>query len=69
MTHRITDFGAVPPPVVREFYADLLYASYRTQRLRRPDVSAERWAVAFPDTYGPHIGELEARFQAERRAP
>jgi len=39
---------------------NLIYASYRANRLRSPEVAPERWALIFPD-----ITELEERFQKE----
>jgi hypothetical protein len=39
---------------------NLVYASYKANRLRSPDVLPERWALIFPT-----IDELEERFQQE----
>jgi hypothetical protein len=39
---------------------DLIYASYRANRLRSPGVTPERWALIFPT-----IDELEERFKKE----
>lgn len=38
----------------------LMYASYRSNRLRSPEVIPERWALIFPS-----IEEFEERFQRE----
>jgi hypothetical protein len=40
----------------------LTYCSYRSNRLRSPDITPERWAKVF----GPQAEEMEARFQNER---
>ena len=38
----------------------LIYASYRANRLRSPEVKPERWALIYPT-----ITEMEERFQRE----
>lgn len=53
-------------PHVARFWEEIVYGSYREQRLRSPHVTPERWAAAFRETFAPRIEQLEARFQAEQ---
>lgn len=46
--------------IMREAVDDLIFASYRAQRLQFPEVSAERWAAIFPQAK-----PMEVRFQRE----
>lgn len=52
-------------PHVKSAFEELVYASYRHQRLTFPHVTPERWAASFRENFGPRIEQLEARFQAE----
>lgn len=48
-------------PQFKKAKEDLLYASYAFNRVNRPDITPEKWALVYDNA-----AELEERYQAEK---